>query len=179
MEKPVRPPVRTHLHAHPLDRSSADYDILVQCIVDTARRLERAGVKEDRFGIQFVQIGTDPSAAQALRALDDDLESTYNVRVCYILTLAYGGSDAIPRILWNLPHSTLIKVYLTLNTCSGFSSEVFARLSATPLVINTNIRYYRRRWDRCKMFYLGKHLSSRLRASGPATISKITSENLL
>lgn len=62
------------------DGEASDYDVLVQCIVDTARRLERAGVKEDRFGIQFLQIGTDPAAAQALRALDDDLESTYNVR---------------------------------------------------------------------------------------------------
>ena len=61
--------------------TKADHDVLVQCIVDTARRLERSCVKEDMFGIQFVQIGTDVAAAESLRALDFDLEATYKIRV--------------------------------------------------------------------------------------------------
>ncbi|KAG6330684.1 hypothetical protein ID866_8402 [Astraeus odoratus] len=62
------------------DGAATDYDDLVQAIVDAAHRLDRAGVREDMFGIQFVQIGTDEDAAQALRALDDELEGKYRIR---------------------------------------------------------------------------------------------------
>lgn len=60
---------------------SADYEELVQCIVSAARRLERAGVSQDRFRIQFIQIGLDGAAAEALRVLDDDLAVTYKIMV--------------------------------------------------------------------------------------------------
>ncbi|KAL4067140.1 hypothetical protein V8B97DRAFT_971872 [Scleroderma yunnanense] len=68
------------------DGAATDYDTLVQCIVNTARRLERNGLKDDMFGIQFIQIGTDAAAAEALRALDFDLEETYKIRVCILRT---------------------------------------------------------------------------------------------
>ena len=57
----------------------------MQCIVDTALRLERNGVKEDMFSIQFVQIGMDVTAAESLRALDfgfEDTHNTHKIRVC-------------------------------------------------------------------------------------------------
>ncbi|KAL4077549.1 hypothetical protein J3A83DRAFT_4046134, partial [Scleroderma citrinum] len=62
------------------DGAATDHDELVQCIVETAQRLDNSGVKQDMFGIQFVQIGTDEAAAEALRALDDNLEGTYKIR---------------------------------------------------------------------------------------------------
>lgn len=61
---------------------SADYDVLVQCTVDTALRLERSGVKEEMFSIQFVQIGKDVAAAESLRALGFGIEDTHKIRVC-------------------------------------------------------------------------------------------------
>ena len=73
-----------------LQRSLADYDILVRCIVETARRLERSGVREDKFGIRFVQIGANPAATEALGALRVELESAYNFRVRRNFTLTFG-----------------------------------------------------------------------------------------
>lgn len=69
-----------------IDCNPADHDELVRCIVETAHRLDNSGVRQDRFGIQFVQIGTDEAAAEALRALDDNLEETYKIRVCHQTT---------------------------------------------------------------------------------------------
>lgn len=61
---------------------SADHDVLVQCIADTVLRLERSGVKEDMFSIQFVQIGKDVTTAESLRALDFNPLDTDKIRVC-------------------------------------------------------------------------------------------------
>ncbi|PFH49798.1 hypothetical protein AMATHDRAFT_146821 [Amanita thiersii Skay4041] len=49
-------------------------------IASAARRLDQQKVPFGRFGIQFVQIGDDPDAAEALRELDDDIEAEYGVR---------------------------------------------------------------------------------------------------
>jgi hypothetical protein len=59
----------------------ADGDYLVQCIIDAASRLDRQQVPLDKFGIQFVQVGTDEEAARALQVLDDDLSDRYRIRV--------------------------------------------------------------------------------------------------
>ncbi|KAH7882190.1 hypothetical protein F5I97DRAFT_1931907 [Phlebopus sp. FC_14] len=62
------------------DGVATDQEELERCIVETAHRLERAGVREDMFGIQFVQIGTDEAAAELLRVLDDQLVDHYKIR---------------------------------------------------------------------------------------------------
>ncbi|KAH9840007.1 uncharacterized protein C8Q71DRAFT_745408 [Rhodofomes roseus] len=49
-------------------------------IVDAARRLEANGIPARQLGIQFVQIGDDPDATEALKELDDGLESKYGIR---------------------------------------------------------------------------------------------------
>lgn len=52
-----------------------------QAIVDSARRLDERQVPLHKFGIQFVQIGNDPDATEALKELDDDLGPAHGVRV--------------------------------------------------------------------------------------------------
>ncbi|KAG8956736.1 hypothetical protein FRC04_000214 [Tulasnella sp. 424] len=49
-------------------------------IVQAARRLDEGHFPLAQVGIQFVQIGTDEDAAEALRVLDDDLATTHGVR---------------------------------------------------------------------------------------------------
>jgi hypothetical protein len=60
---------------------AADQEELLRCIVDAAHRLDRHRVREDLFGIQFVQIGTDQAAAEVLHELDDHLVEHYKIRV--------------------------------------------------------------------------------------------------
>jgi hypothetical protein len=50
-------------------------------IVTTARRLDRGNFPITQVGIQFVQIGQSPGAAEFLQELDDNLTSNYGVRV--------------------------------------------------------------------------------------------------
>ncbi|KAG8851897.1 hypothetical protein FRB91_007260 [Serendipita sp. 411] len=50
-------------------------------IVTAARRLDAGKFPITQVGIQFVQIGSDPSAAEILRELDDDLAGRYRIRV--------------------------------------------------------------------------------------------------
>lgn len=59
----------------------ADQAELERVIVDAAHRLDRHHVKHDMFGIQFVQVGTDPGASELLHKLDDHLVSRYHIRV--------------------------------------------------------------------------------------------------
>jgi hypothetical protein len=49
-------------------------------IVAAAKRLDKHEFPLNQLGIQFVQIGRDPEATQALAELDDDLAGTYGVR---------------------------------------------------------------------------------------------------
>ncbi|KAH9933451.1 uncharacterized protein B0H18DRAFT_983761 [Fomitopsis serialis] len=49
-------------------------------IVDAARRLEANGIPSRQLGIQFVQIGDDPDATEALKELDDGLEQKHGIR---------------------------------------------------------------------------------------------------
>ncbi|KAI5983892.1 hypothetical protein EDD15DRAFT_1826638 [Pisolithus albus] len=62
------------------DGAATDPEELEHCIVTAAHRLDSNEVKPDMFGIAFVQIGTDPAAADALRILDDNLSDTYKIR---------------------------------------------------------------------------------------------------
>jgi hypothetical protein len=52
-----------------------------EAIVDFARRLDARQVPLNKLGIQFVQIGDDPDATEALKELDDDLGPTQGIRV--------------------------------------------------------------------------------------------------
>ncbi|KAJ8595015.1 hypothetical protein M405DRAFT_418668 [Rhizopogon salebrosus TDB-379] len=62
------------------DGAATDGDYLIQCIIDAASRLDKQQVPLDKFGIQFVQVGTDEEAARALQVLDDDLSDRYRIR---------------------------------------------------------------------------------------------------
>ncbi|KAG1774755.1 hypothetical protein EV702DRAFT_484134 [Suillus placidus] len=62
------------------DGAATDGDDLLRCIVEAASRLDRHQVPLHKFGIQFVQIGTDQDAAKALHVLDDDLSDRYKIR---------------------------------------------------------------------------------------------------
>ncbi|KAG8215207.1 hypothetical protein J3R82DRAFT_8748 [Butyriboletus roseoflavus] len=62
------------------DGLPTDQADLERIIVDTAHRLDRHHVKRDMFGIQFVQIGTDPAASELLHTLDDHLVNRYKIR---------------------------------------------------------------------------------------------------
>jgi hypothetical protein len=50
-------------------------------IITAARRLDRNNFPLSQVGIQFVQIGTDPEATEALRELDDELSGKHSIRV--------------------------------------------------------------------------------------------------
>lgn len=50
-------------------------------IITAARRLDNNNFPLSQVGIQFVQIGSDPEATEALRALDDELSGKHNIRV--------------------------------------------------------------------------------------------------
>ncbi|KAG1740160.1 uncharacterized protein EDB91DRAFT_1248481 [Suillus paluster] len=62
------------------DGAATDGDELVRCIIEAASRLDRQHIPLDKFGIQFVQIGTDQDAARALSVLDDELSERYRIR---------------------------------------------------------------------------------------------------
>jgi len=49
-------------------------------IIEFARRLDSRNVPLRQLGIQFVQIGDDPDATEALRELDDKLGPTHGIR---------------------------------------------------------------------------------------------------
>lgn len=49
-------------------------------IVAAAQRLDRGEFPLSQLGIQFVQIGSDPEATDALAELDDDLAGRYGIR---------------------------------------------------------------------------------------------------
>jgi hypothetical protein len=50
-------------------------------IIEFARRLDVRNVPPRQLGIQFVQIGDDPGATEALNELDDQLGPTHGIRV--------------------------------------------------------------------------------------------------
>lgn len=65
-------------------------------IVAAARRLDAGRFLLSQVGIQFVQIGDDPDATEALRVLDDDLAGKYGIRDIVDTTPYSGGQlDAV------------------------------------------------------------------------------------
>jgi len=50
-------------------------------IIDFARRLDVKNIPLRQLGIQFVQIGDDPDATDALKELDDSLGPVHGIRV--------------------------------------------------------------------------------------------------
>jgi hypothetical protein len=76
-----------------------------EAIVDFARRLDARQVPLNKLGIQFVQIGDDPDATEALKELDDDLGPTQGIR------------DMVDTVTFNCNHpelhpDVLVKVLL-------------------------------------------------------------------
>jgi uncharacterized protein YegL len=51
-----------------------------EVIIDAARRLDHTGVPLNKFGIQFVQIGDDTDATNALKELDDGIAGENGIR---------------------------------------------------------------------------------------------------
>jgi hypothetical protein len=50
-------------------------------IVTAAKRLDARHFPLSQIGIQFVQIGDDPKATDALRELDENLANVHGIRV--------------------------------------------------------------------------------------------------
>jgi len=69
-------------------------------IVQAARRLDIGNFPLSQVGIQFVQIGNDAGATEALKQLDDDLSESHGVRDM-VDTVPYSGegSQLTPDIL--------------------------------------------------------------------------------
>lgn len=72
-------------------------------IVTAAQRLDAGRFPINQVGIQFIQIGNDPSATEALRELDDDLAGKYRIRDIVDTTLYTGNA---------LDATTLTKILL-------------------------------------------------------------------
>lgn len=56
----------------------ADHEGLVRYLLTAVERLKRAGAEQDRFGIQFAQVGTE----EAIRSLRSSLAETRKITVC-------------------------------------------------------------------------------------------------
>ncbi|AFR95509.2 hypothetical protein C343_03612 [Cryptococcus neoformans C23] len=61
-------------------------------IVTIARRLDRGQYPLSQVGIQFLQIGNDPEAREALQELDDDLSSEHGIRDI-VDTVPFNGEE--------------------------------------------------------------------------------------
>jgi len=98
----MEPPVRLYFHTvltylTYADITLADGEELVRAIVEAASRLDRQHVPLDKFGIQFVQIGTDQDAVRALQVLDDELSERYKIRVGFVDCFSYIVADRLSR----------------------------------------------------------------------------------
>ncbi|KAJ9112737.1 hypothetical protein QFC22_006239 [Naganishia vaughanmartiniae] len=62
-------------------------------IVSVASRLDRGGFPLNQLGIQFLQIGNEPEAREALQALDDGIKERHEVRDI-VDTVVYHGDGA-------------------------------------------------------------------------------------
>ncbi|KAI9463132.1 hypothetical protein HD554DRAFT_1415686 [Boletus coccyginus] len=76
-ERSTHEPITVVVITNGLPTDQAD---LERVIVDAAHRLERHHIKNDMFGIQFLQIGTDPAVSELLHTLDDHLVTRYMIR---------------------------------------------------------------------------------------------------
>lgn len=78
---PSKPLAHVPRRPHPEPPPTADDPEPV--IVDAARHLEANAIPVRQLGIQFVQIGDDPDATEALKMLDDELEQKHGVQARY------------------------------------------------------------------------------------------------
>ncbi|KAL2390438.1 hypothetical protein BDBG_07505 [Blastomyces gilchristii SLH14081] len=72
-------------------------------VVNAARRLDKCDAKPWQVGIQFVQVGDDPSAKKWLQSLDDILHKRYDIR------------DIVDTAPWSgaaLTSNTILKIML-------------------------------------------------------------------
>lgn len=69
-----------------------------EVIMTAARRLDAQHAPVSQVGIQFVQIGNDPHATEALRELDDELSNKHNIRDMVDTTL-YSGQRLTAELL--------------------------------------------------------------------------------
>ncbi|PGH02829.1 hypothetical protein GX51_04441 [Blastomyces parvus] len=72
-------------------------------VVNAAKRLDKCDAKPWQVGIQFVQVGNDPSATKWLQSLDDILHEEYDIR------------DIVDTAPWNgaaLTSNTILKIML-------------------------------------------------------------------
>jgi len=117
------------------DGLPTDQADLERVIVDAAHRLDRHHVRRDMFGIQFVQIGTDPAASELLHTLDDHLVTRYKIRDIVDSTPydpAYGAFDTeyMLKILLGSIHKDLDRAgpnsgKSSLLTPSGYSARAY------------------------------------------------------
>jgi len=90
-------------------------------IIEFARRLDAKNVPLRQLGIQFVQIGDDPDATEALKELDDQLGPTYGIRDM-VDTIPFSQTE--PR----LRADVLVKVVL-----GAINSTLDSRQFPTPV----------------------------------------------
>ncbi|KAH9993314.1 hypothetical protein BJV74DRAFT_771130 [Russula compacta] len=81
-------------------------------IVDFARRLDVKNIPLRQLGIQFVQIGDDPDATEALKELDDQLGPAHGVRdmvdtTPFCLAEPHLREDVIIKVVLGAINSTL------------------------------------------------------------------------
>ncbi|KAI0322051.1 hypothetical protein OF83DRAFT_1167959 [Amylostereum chailletii] len=82
-----------------------------EVIIKTARRLDDSGVPSRMLGIQFVQIGDDPNATDALRELDDDLAHKHGIRDMVDTTLfnpndpLFGTETMVKILMGSMQHA--------------------------------------------------------------------------
>jgi len=92
-----------------------------QVIVEYARYLDRRNVSLRQLGIQFVQIGNDPDATEALKELDDNLGPTHGVR------------DMVDTVLFNGDQPSLRTEVLVKVLLGALNAEIDAKnLSPAP-----------------------------------------------
>jgi len=64
----------------------ADPDMVVECIIDAAQRLDNSNVRPDMFGVQFIQMSVEEDTKSVLSILGDDFGAKHDIRVCFQLT---------------------------------------------------------------------------------------------
>ena len=62
------------------DGADDDEEATEDLLVGIAKRLDDMTAPRSQIGIQFLQVGDDPKAAEFLKKLDDDLKNEYGIR---------------------------------------------------------------------------------------------------
>ncbi|KAK4046546.1 hypothetical protein OIV83_005998 [Microbotryomycetes sp. JL201] len=78
--KPLKQKVKPMIVVVATDGRADDSDGVKDCILEMASRLDEIRAPPFQLGIQFLQVGNDPEAAEFLQELDDDLKGSAGVR---------------------------------------------------------------------------------------------------